>query len=217
MTEPPAAPTPRPVTDAAQVSALLERVNQEILGALLKGSSSASELAETLERPLKVVIYRLDKLLEVGLVQVAGERKRGGRAIRIFAPSSSVGWCFPFSLTPAPTLLELLEGNMVPRLRAMLRASVERIRDEMWFYFWPHPEFKTAAFEMRLPDEARFQQAMRDTTLGIATLYLTETEAIKLNLELRERYFSLMREHTDSSLKAYSVAVFFTPVSGDKL
>ena len=216
MTEPPAAPTPRPVTDAAQVSALLERVNQEILGALFKGSSSASELAKTLERPLKVVIYRLDKLLEVGLVQVAGERKRGGRAIRIFAPSSSVGWCFPFSLTPAPTLLELLEGNMVPRLRAMLRASVERIRDEMWFYFWPHPEFKTAAFEMRLPDEARFQQAMRDTTLGIATLYLTETEAIKLNLELRERYFSLMREHTDSSLKAYSVAVFFTPVSGDR-
>jgi len=217
MTEPPAVPAPVSVTNAAQVSALLERVNQEILGALLKNPSSASELAKVLERPLKAVIYRLETLLEVGLVEVAGERKRGGRAIRIFAPSSSVGWCFPFSLTPAATLLELLERDMVPRLRAMLRASVERIRDEMWFYFWPHPEFKTAAFEMRMPDEARFEQVMRDTTLGIATLYLTETEAIKLNLELRERYFSLMREHTDSSLKAYSVAVFFTPVSGDKL
>ena len=212
MTEPSAVPTPVPVIDAAQVSALLERVNQEILGALLKGSSSASELAKVLERPLKAVIYRLETLLEVGLV----ERKRGGRAIRIFASNSSTGWCFPFSLTPASTLLELLERDMVPRLRAMLRASVERIRDEMWFYFWPHPEFKTAAFEMRMPDEARFQQVMRDTTLGIATLYLTEIEAAKLNLELRERYFSLMREHTDSSLKAYSVAVFFVPVSGDR-
>jgi hypothetical protein len=216
MTEPPTVSTPALVTDAAQVSALLERINQEILGALLEQFMSTSELAKMLERPLKAVIYRLETLLEVGLIRVAEERKRGGRAIRIFAPCSSVGWCFPFSLTSAATLFEQLERDMLPRLQAILRASVERVRDEMWFYFWLHPEFKTVAFEMRMPDEARFQQMMRDTTLGITTLYLTETEAVKLNLELRERYFSLMREHTDSSLKAYSVAIFFTPMSGDE-
>jgi len=216
MTEPPAVPTPVSVTDAAQVSALLERVNQEILGVLLKNPSSASELAKTLERPLKVVIYRLETLLEVGLVKVAEERKRGGRAIRIFAPSSSSGWRFPFALTPAATLSELIERDMLPRLRGILRTSVERIHDEMWFYLWLHPEFESASFEMRMLDEQRFLEVMRDTTLGIATLYLTETEAEKLNLELRARYFDLMREHTDSSLKAYSVVVLFAPVSGDK-
>ena len=56
---------------------------------------------------------------------------------------------------------------------------------------------------------------MQDTTLGIATVYLTEAQAIALNLELRERYFQLMREHTDPTLKPYSLALLFVPRGGE--
>ncbi len=209
--------TPKPaiVTNPAQVAALLESVNQEILGALLKQPLSASELAKTLERPLKAVLYRLETLLEVHLVRVLEERKRGGRPIKVFTVCSSTGWRFPFALTPAATLSELLERDFLPRLGTIVKSAAERIRDEMWFYLWPHPEFKTVSFEMRLPDQTRFLELMQDTTLGIATLHLSELEAIKLNLELRERYFQLLRKHTDPSLKPYSLALLFVPEGGE--
>jgi len=198
-----------------QAQALLESVNREILGALLKQPSSASEIALEVERPLKTVLYRLEKLLEVGLVGLHTERKRGGRAVKVYAACSSTGWSFPFTLTPAATVQELLEGQMMPAMSEMLGHLSARIREEMWLMFSRDEQGKVS-FNIGAKNLELNRETQRQSTGTITTLRLNPEQARALNQKLRDLLLEVGQfPEDDSSLPTYYLGLFFVPKGQD--
>jgi len=207
---------PTVLTSSEQAEALLERLSQQILGALLKTpSSSASEIALEVQRSLKTVLYWLKKLLEVGLVQVCGERRRGGRAVRLYAPSSSTGWRFPFTLTSAATVLELIEGQMMPFMREVISHMAVHVREEMWVELFCD-ERGQVQFNLNARSQRENLRLERTITGMMHQLHLTSEQAEGFNLRLREMLRELQEQPEDASQPTYSVGLFFVPKSVEK-
>lgn len=79
--------------------------------------SGVAEAARRLGRPLDAMRYRVRRMEQAGLIEVAGERRRAGRPIRLYR-SVSDGFVVPFEATPFVDLEE--------RLKETLRADAER-------------------------------------------------------------------------------------------
>ena len=215
MTEREESGGPTVLTSSQQAQALLESVNREILGALLKQPSSASEIALEVERPLKTVLYRLEKLLEVGLVCLIEPRKRGGRAVKVYAACSSTGWSFPFTLTPAATVRELLEGQMMPAMSEMLGHLSARIREEMWLMF-TRDEQGRFSLNIGAKNPERSSETRRQITGTITTLRLNPEQARALNQKLRDLVLEVSQfPENDSSHPTYYLGLFFVPKAQD--
>jgi len=215
VTEPGERGEPTVLTSSEQAQALLESVNREILGALLKGPSSASEIALEVERPLKTVLYRLEKLLEVGLVCLHTARKRGGRAVKVYAACSSTGWSFPFTLTPAATVQELLEGQIMPAMSEMLGHLSAKIREEMWLMFSRDEQGKIS-FNIGRKNQLENSDLRRESTGTITTLRLNPEQARALNAKLRDLVLEVGQyPENDLSLPTYYLGLFFVPKAQD--
>ena len=68
------------IRDEAVAKALLEPKNLTLLELLLQNERSLSELAEKLNVNLNTMLYRVNALIKLGLVEVSREVKRSGRA-----------------------------------------------------------------------------------------------------------------------------------------
>ena len=206
---------PTLLTSSEQAQMLLEQINRAILGVLLKQPSSASELALETERPLKTVLYRLEKLQQVGLIEVLEQRKRGGRAVKIYASCSSGGWEFPFTLTPASTVKELLEGQFLPSMSEMLGHLATQMREEMWLSLSLDNNGRVN-FSMDGRGGDKQNEEPRKITGTIRGLTLTLEQAQEVNRKLLD--FALEQENfpEDSSLPIYYMGLFFVPKSVEK-
>jgi len=203
------------LTSSEQAEMLLEQINREILGELLKQALSASQIARQTERPLKTVLYRLEKLLEVGLVEVVEQRKRGGRAVKIYGACSSGGWTFPFALTPAATVQELLEGQLSPLMGEMLGHLATQIQQELWLSLDLDDHCKVN-FNLGPQDPVRQVEDMGKMSARIFDVRLTLEQAHNFNMRLRDFSSELDNFREDSSLPSYSVGLFFVSKSAEK-
>ncbi|MBC7646908.1 MAG: winged helix-turn-helix transcriptional regulator [Pseudopedobacter sp.] len=201
---------PTLLTSSEQAQMLLEQINRDILGALLNKPSSASELALETERPPKTVLYRLEKLRQVGLIEVVEKRKRGGRAVKIYASCSSGGWEFPFTLTPAATVKELLEGQILPLIGEMVGHLATQIREEMWLSFSLDDKGRVSFNLNSRGGIARNEESPKNTGT-IRGLTLTLEQAQEVNRKLRDFALELEDFPEDSSLPTYYLGLFFVP------
>ena len=86
-----------------------------LLGRLLKGDASAGEVARETSRTLQQVHHKLTRMLQAGLIEVRGERTRGGRPVKIYGAVARE-YRVPFALTDAATVGELIQESHRPLL-----------------------------------------------------------------------------------------------------
>nr|WP_244977149.1 winged helix-turn-helix domain-containing protein [Deinococcus humi] len=87
----------------------------------MRGEVSVAEVAKRTNIPVKQAHHRLTRLLEAGLIEVTGERQRGGRPIKLYRARATV-YQVPFALTDAATAGELMTGMTQPYLKASMEA-----------------------------------------------------------------------------------------------
>lgn len=94
------------MTDPAAVRLLMRGRTRQVLGAFLAGESSVSGAARRTGIDLRIVHRTVLALHSAGLLQIVREKRRAGRAIKIYA-AVAPSFFVPFSATDAATLDEL--------------------------------------------------------------------------------------------------------------
>ncbi|GAA5531781.1 hypothetical protein [Deinococcus aluminii] len=89
-----------------QARLLLDFAYQRVLGAAMQAEVSAGEVARDAEITVKQAHHRLTRLCAAGLVTVTGERKRGGRPIKLYR-AAAPAYRVPFELTEADDVRDL--------------------------------------------------------------------------------------------------------------
>ena len=97
-----------------------------VIGHLLKTEASAGEVTAATRQSVKQAHHKLTRLLAAGLIEVSGERKRGGRAVKVYRAAAQE-YRIPFALTDAATFAELLQRMHQPLLSAHYRTVGETV------------------------------------------------------------------------------------------
>ncbi len=191
------------VTTHAQAEALLEEPNQEILGAIMEGHFSASEIAKNIKKPLKTVLYRLERLMAVGLLLQGGERKRSGRAVKLYQLSSEQGWDIPFSLTPAHTARELVSGQLRPRMNHFFNVTGDHLARSDLTIRISKGEQNKITINISSPEQ-------RGNNVGsFSSLRLDSQKAKEIAQELRELLQKYQALEETGDLESYMLGIFF--------
>lgn len=187
-----------------QARLLLDVGNAPLLALLMAGERSAGGLARELSRDVRWVHYRLGRLCEAGLIQVAREEKRAGRAVKHYAALGQK-YRVPFSLTDAATLRELIASLYAPFLNGVLdgMASVLADRD-------------AHTLTLTLDGEGRFQLGFdappSGTSLGMwSALGLTPARAAELRARLMALYEEFGASPDEEGARTHLVGLILTP------
>ena len=130
MTSGPAEPAEAlTVQTPEQARLLLDDGYTTLLSALLAGPLSAGEAAERTRLTLKQAHHRLTRLHAAGLVTVCGERKRAGRAVKLYQAAARA-YRVPLALTDAANMAELLRVIALPALSQLQAELVRSFRHE---------------------------------------------------------------------------------------
>ncbi|WP_102128047.1 hypothetical protein [Deinococcus planocerae] len=111
-----------------QARVLLDLAYAPTLNVLMTREASAGEVARETKSPVKRAHHLLTRLLGAGLIEVTGERKRGGRPVKLYRAARS--YEVPFALTDAATLEELVAALHRPFLEAYFRARARPLDGE---------------------------------------------------------------------------------------
>lgn len=99
-----------------QQARLLQDVNYfRVLGRLFLGEASAGEVAAATGQTVKQAHHKLTRLLAAGLIEVAQERPRAGRPVKVYRPVATE-FRIPFALTDAATFADVLRELYRPAL-----------------------------------------------------------------------------------------------------
>lgn len=93
----------RVIEDADAARALADPEEQRYLLPFIREELSLSEAARRLEVKPNALLYHIDKLLALGLLEVARVEPRRGRASKLYRASAE-RFFIPFSLTQADTV-----------------------------------------------------------------------------------------------------------------
>lgn len=115
---------------AEQARLLLDFAYQRALGPTMQGEVSAGEVARDTEITLKQAHHRLTRLCSAGLIEVTGERKRGGRPVKLYR-AAAPAYRVPFELTEADDVRELFAGLHRPFVDAYLTHIAALVRDQV--------------------------------------------------------------------------------------
>ncbi len=116
------------VTNTAAAEALTDPTTLRHLAPFLGRTASVSEAARESGEKANTTLKRVQRFLDLGLLEVAGERKRAGRPIRLYRTVADV-FFVPFEATHS----ESLEAALAERdayWERMLRRNVVRTRSE---------------------------------------------------------------------------------------
>ncbi|WP_345461100.1 hypothetical protein [Deinococcus carri] len=113
-----------------QARLLLDFAYQRVLGAAMHGEVSAGEVALDAEITVKQAHHRLTRLCAAGLVGVTGERKRGGRPVKLYR-AAAPAYRVPFDLTEADDVRGLFAALHQPFLNAYLTHIAALSREQV--------------------------------------------------------------------------------------
>lgn len=109
---------------------LLEPATLAMLSPFVGRERAAAEVARELAMPLNTLLYGLKQLLKVGLIEVAREERRAGRAIKFYRAVAEA-FLLPYAATPAETPEMLLEQEHAPRQKRLIRGLVQAAYREL--------------------------------------------------------------------------------------
>ena len=187
-----------------------------VVGQLLGREGTASSLARDLELTLNAAYLKLRTLQRIGLVRVAREERRGGRAIKHYtavAPRLFV----PFEVMDAANLEELFLQELEEQARLFVRALLTAYRrawgdpaslghslyrdpsGTFWSSFGPKPGTTWSNLDEHRPA----------TVLNNGTVWLTFAEAKALQRLLYELHGN--HAHTGPGRRPYRLMVGLSP------
>lgn len=115
------------VTDPEQARLLTEPASKNFFKPFLACERSAAEAAALLPCGLNTMLYRIKTFLRAGLLKVTHERRRKGRAVKVYR-SVHDAYFVPFRVTPYATLEERLWVQAEPIFAGLIHAYEEALR-----------------------------------------------------------------------------------------
>ncbi|ULH14048.1 helix-turn-helix domain-containing protein (plasmid) [Deinococcus sp. KNUC1210] len=220
MTGPDSGSSPPHLVDNAALAALLvDPVSRRYYSPFLARTRSVGEAAQEVGCALDTLLYRVNTFLKAGLLEVVGERRRAGRAVRLYRTVHDA-YFIPHPVTPFATLEERLYATTEPHLRAWARSTARRLqargmegirlyRDtygEVWSEGAADEQSVSGLDLVRLNDPAR-PPAFDVTT----TLYLSAEEARAVQAALASLVMVWRERTLTGTNTSYSLSVFFSP------
>ena len=96
------------VENADVADFLLNYQTQKLIHPFFGAEETVANAAESLDMSISALLYRVQKMQKWGILQVARQEQRAGRAIKIYT-STSDSYFIPFGVTTAVTLANYLE------------------------------------------------------------------------------------------------------------
>ena len=112
------------VTDPEAASVLTDFAELRFLLPFIFEELSLTEAARTLGLKLNTLHYRVKRLMDLGLLEVAREEPRKGRAVKLYR-ATSVNYFVPFEATSSETL-ETLFAQFRAKMNALFHHNVAR-------------------------------------------------------------------------------------------
>ena len=95
------------VTNSEAARVLADPTERRFLNPFMRGERTLSEAAAEVGLKLNAMHYRVQKLLALGLIEVAREEPRKGRAVKVYWASAEAFFA-PFEVTPYASLEALI-------------------------------------------------------------------------------------------------------------
>lgn len=196
-TEASAVPATVVIDDPDAVALLYDLRYLETLTPFLGRSRPLGEAAELLELAPSTVYRRVRRLVDAGLLIVAGHAPRAGRASPLYRTRGDALFV-PFRATPFATVDEMLESirtNAEAHVAADLTQALERIRPDWGLRIERSPSGREDALLRLVPTAEGYDEGFRDDFLGPdtpavtafgSTIPLLPEDALALQRELVE-------------------------------
>lgn len=175
------------MNDETQARMLMDPAVARFFRPFLASDATVSEAAAEVGCSSSTMLYRVRTFVHAGLLRVAEERPRAGRAIKVYR-STHDAYLIPYALTPFATLEEAFYASYQSTARAVARAMARQAADRTWDGY---RLFRTAYGDtwMEGAPDATESPRLDDPHRGIAfdfTLdaHLTPDEARALQTEL---------------------------------
>lgn len=95
------------VTTSEAANALLSEKGAEILHTFIPEALSLSDAAKRLDMKLNTLLYQVNRLLKLGILQISGTKKQNGKTVKLYQTVAEQ-FAVPFTLTSAATSQELI-------------------------------------------------------------------------------------------------------------
>lgn len=95
------------VTTSDAADALLSEKGTEILYTFMPNGISLTEAAQKLDIKLNTLLYQVNRLSKLGILQISGEKKQSGKTVKLYQTVAK-HFAVPFELTSAATSQELI-------------------------------------------------------------------------------------------------------------
>ncbi|UQN09395.1 hypothetical protein [Deinococcus sp. QL22] len=175
------------------------------------------------------MLYQVNKLLSLGLLEVTRSEARAGRAIRYYR-SSSQGYFVPFTATSAESIHALYESSLDHTRRSVLslltRAWSTLAEDPRWFGLYTYGDeqgLKSHALlpvrpaSLASPDQGMLQCLLQGDVPAIwdntAPVSLSREHAKQLQRELHDLHVKYQALHEDAGGEPYVLRLTLVPVS----
>ena len=198
------------VETAEQARLITDPVSVRFFKPFLAAKKTMAEVAEELGCPLSTLYYRVRRFVEAGLLIVVEERKRKGRAMKVYSsPKPKV--FVPFVLTPHATLEEGLAEQLMPvwqTVQAGLAQTYGHERAQGRKLFRDEHGVVLTSFNT-FPDGREGFASLPTTNAFYSdlSLWLTQQEALDLHGRLlalfREVYSASQKHEADDATKPY--------------
>jgi DNA-binding transcriptional ArsR family regulator len=116
------------VKDSQVAKLIVEPLQLRFLTPFIGRERSASEVARELDVPLTTLAYRLEKLLEAGLLRVTRIRKRSGSPVKLYRAVAD-SFFVPFEVTDADSLESLIKRWEEPWLSMFHHAYAQALAE----------------------------------------------------------------------------------------
>ena len=207
------------IRDEAVARALLEPKNLTLLELLLQNERSLSDLAEKLNVNLNTMLYRVNALIRLGLVEVSREVKRSGRASKRYRTTARK-FLIPIELIPHAhdeQISDKLTANIFDNFRRDYARTLEGELGPSYLQVstGEHSEgiFIANVFQKNSPNFLKPDLPAIMQSAGLVHLDFAEAKAFQSDLiELFKKYV----EDNESEGQAYYFLLGLTPASSDK-
>lgn len=210
---------PYVVHSAALAALLVDPGSRHYYSPFLARTRSVGEAAQELGCGLDTLLYRVKTFLKAGLLEVVGERRRAGRAVRLYRTVHDA-YFIPHAVTPFATLEERLYASTEPHLRAWTRSTARRLQargvegTRLYRDTYGQVWSEGAADEHSVGglDPEQLNDPIRPPAFDVTTtLYLSTEEARAVQAALTELVVAWREKTLEGTNTRYALSVFFSP------
>ncbi|MFC6704775.1 hypothetical protein [Flexivirga alba] len=197
------------ITDPVMVRSLVRDEAATYLAPFLHEDHSVSDAAELLHLPLAKVHYWVRSLYDVGLLEIAAETRRKGRAIKRYQAIASE-FVVPAEVLPSGHFERVMRRSNAEMTDALIAAAPE------WVLAGDF-RIRASSPQRGSQDRVGRENAGQETTTHQSgcRLRITEDEARQLGAELRDlRDRWIARSQDESDLTPYQLNIALAPMPG---